>query len=101
MTLSTFMIALTCMFLLAIFVRLFWPIIVAILFILQILLYVGVASLVSAVIWMSFIVNEKEGWGLCWLFFFITYLTLVGILACIANDVFDAVAYKAKRFFNK
>lgn len=101
MTLSTFMVALTGMFLLAAFIRLFWPIIVAIFIILQVLFYVGVASLVSAVVWMSFIVDEKEGWGLCWLFFFITYLVIVGILAGIANDVFDAVAYKTKRFFNK
>ena len=101
MTLSTFMIALTCMFLLALFIRLFWPIIVAIFIVIQLLFYVGIASLVSAVIWMAFIMDEKEGWGLCWLFFFITYLTIVGILAGIANDVFDAVAYKAKRFFDK
>lgn len=101
MTFSTFMIALTCMFLLAIFVRLFWPIIVAILFILQVLFYVGIASLISAVIWMAWIMDEKEGWGLCWLFFFITYLTAVGILIGIANDIFGAVAYKAKRFFGK
>lgn len=101
MTLSTFMIALACMFLLALFIRLFWPIIVAIFLILQILFYVGVASLVSAVIWMAWIVDEKEGWGLCWLFFFITYLTIVGVLACIANDIFMGVGYTVKRFFNK
>ena len=101
MTFSTFMIALACMFLLALFIRLFWPIIVAIFLIIQVLFYVGVASLISAVIWMVCIIDEKEGWGLCWLFFFITYLTIVGILACIANDIFDAVAYKTKRFFNK
>ena len=101
MTLSTFMIALTVMFLLAMFIRLFWPIIVAIFLIIQVLFYVGVASLVSAVIWMAFIMDEKEGWGLCWLFFFITYLTIVGILAGIANDIFSAIGYKAKRFFSK
>lgn len=101
MTLSTFMIALTCMFLLALFIRLFWPIIVAILLILQVLFYVGVASLISAVIWMVWIMDEKEGWGLCWLFFFITYLTIVGIIIGIASDIFSAVAYKAKSFFNK
>lgn len=101
MTLSTFMIGLTGMFLLAMFIRLFWPIIVAIFLIIQVLFYVGVASLVSAVIWMAFIVDEKEGWGLCWLFFFITYLVILGILAGIASDVFSAVEYKAKRFFNK
>ncbi len=101
MTLSTFMIALTAMFLLALFIRLFWPIILAIFLILQVLFYVAVASLISAVVWMAFIMNEKEGWGLCWLFFFITYLTIVGILAGIANDIFTAIGYKAKRFFNK
>lgn len=101
MTFSTFMIALTGMFLLALFIRLFWPIIVAIFLIIQVLFYVGVASLISAVIWMAWIMDEKEGWGLCWLFFFIAYLTIVGILIGIASDIFGAVSYKAKRFFNK
>ena len=101
MTFSTFMIALTGMFLLATFIRLFWPIIVAVFLIIQVLFYVGVASLISAVIWMVWIIDEKEGWGLCWLFFFITYLTIVGVLACIANDIFTVVGYTTKRFFKK
>jgi hypothetical protein len=74
---------------------------VAILLILKVLFYIGVSSLVSAVIWMVWIMNEKEGWGLCWLFFFITYLTIVGIGAGIANDIFTSIGYRVRRFFNK
>lgn len=92
MTLSTFLIATSIVILLAIFIRIFWVQLFLIWLILQVLFWITVFSALSAVGWMVFVEDYRsgpiDGFGLTWLFFFITYSIGFLVTVFISFDIY-------------
>lgn len=92
MTLSTFLIATLVVIVLAIFIRIFWVQLFIIWLILQVLFWITVFSALSAVTWMVFVEDYRsgpiDGFGLAWLFFFITYSIGFLVTIFISFDIY-------------
>lgn len=91
MTLTTFLIAVPVLLLLAVFVRHFWEEILITWLVLQVIFYVVTGSLITAFLWYLFFGdNDKmEGFGLLWLFHGIVWTTVVVLYVFIAFDVYN------------
>jgi hypothetical protein len=89
MDLSTFLVSITVVALLAIITRVFWAEILAIVLVGQILFYIAVASFGSALIWSIGINGDKEGFWTCWLFLAITYTVVTVVFYLIVSDVIN------------
>lgn len=100
MNAGSFFIAITITAAILLFIRLFWRQIVIIGLIIY---YVGVLtilSLLSAIIWASFISETTEGWPWLWLYFFLTYLGIIVIYALIVTDIYEMVLKWINDIFN-
>lgn len=87
MSLTTFLVLVPAVVLLAMLVRAFWIEIAAVILIIRILFNIAVLSFGSALVWAIGIENDKEGFWLCWVFFAIVYTVAAGIFYLIANDI--------------
>lgn len=105
MTLSTFLIATSIVILLAIFVRVFWLYFFIFWLLLQALLYISVASTISAIAWMVLVENYREGpidgFGLTWLFFFITYSAGFVVIGLVSLDIYKYFKGFIRNMFKK
>jgi len=84
MNLSTF---LTCLVIVAgilLIIRLFWPILVVIFYLLNILWW----SFVAAVIWAAFVAQTSEGWVYTWMLVFLSFCGVFVVAYLIAIDAF-------------
>lgn len=105
MSLSTFFIALGVVSLLAILIRVFWLELLIFLIILRVLFWIGIASTVSAIVWMVFVEDYKEGpidgFGLTWLFFVIAYSLMAIVAGLIAIDAYGYFKSLIQDLFKK
>lgn len=84
----TFFIASLSVIALGYFVVKFWVELALIWIFLQTIFYLTLFSGISTVLWLAFVMNTKEGWQQTWIFFFIFYATIVGVIVCITLDLF-------------
>ena len=91
MTLTTFLIAVPILLLLAVFVRNFWGEILITWLVLQVIFYIITGSLITAFLWYLFFgSNDKmEGFGLLWLFHGIVWTTTAVLYVFIALDIYN------------
>lgn len=91
MTLTTFLIAVPIILLLAVLVRAFWVELYIIWIVLQVIFYVVTGSFISAFLWYLFFGdNDKmEGFGLLWLFHGIVWTTVFVLYMFIVFDIYD------------
>lgn len=99
MDLSTFLVSILVVVLLAIVIRAFWVEILAIILIGRILFYIAVASFGSALVWAIGIKDDKDGFWLCWLFFAITYTVAAVVFFLIANDIINIGVSFVRKIF--
>jgi hypothetical protein len=92
MSLSTFFIGLGIVSVLAIIVRAFWLELFVIWVILRALFWIVIASTVSTIGWMVLVEGYRagpiDGFGLTWIFFFVTFSLVFIIGVLIAIDIF-------------
>ena len=91
MTLTTFLIAVPILLLLAVLIRNFWEELLITWLVLQAIFYIVSGSLISAFAWYLFFGdNDKmEGFGLLWLFHGIVWTTVLVLYVIIAYDVYN------------
>lgn len=89
MSLSTLLISIPVILVLAVLVRAFWIEILTVILVLRALFYIAVTSFGSALVWAIGIENDKEGFWQCWMFFAILYTTAAIVLYFIINDAID------------
>ena len=89
MNAGTFFISITITAVILLFIRLFWRQIVVIGLIIYYVGVLAILSLLSAIIWASFISETTEGWPWLWLYFFLAYLGIIVIYALIVTDIFE------------
>jgi hypothetical protein len=92
MSLSTFFIGLGIVSVLAIIVRMFWFELFVLWVILRALFWIGIASTISTIGWMVLVEDYRagpiDGFGLTWLFFFVTFSLIFVVAVLIAIDIF-------------
>lgn len=105
MSLLSFFIGLGIVSVLAIVVRMFWLELFVIWLILRALFWIVIASTVSAIGWMVLVEGYRagpiDGFGLTWVFFFITFSLIFGIGVLIAIDIFTHLKDFIQDLFRK
>lgn len=85
----------------ALILRYFWYQVLIVLGTLYITLKLILLSFVSMILWMVFMEGSKQGWEMCWLYFFLGYagIALVYALAAIGiyNDIIDSIRGSRRR----
>lgn len=89
MSTSTFFIALPITLVVLALIRAFWIEVLSIILTLQILWYLFLLSFGSAIIWSIFIMDDKEGFWTCWLYFGIVYVVATLFAFGILGEIFD------------
>jgi hypothetical protein len=79
----------------ALILRYFWYQLLIIAATVYILIRLVLLSFVSMILWMIFVEGSKDGWGMCWLYFFLGYsgIVLIYVLAALAiyGDIMDSI----------
>ncbi len=91
MRIETFFIAIGITFAVLLFVRVFWKPLALIALTLYILGHLAFWSFLSAVLWALFVNQTTEGWGLLWLYFFLTYAGIFIVYVLITADIISMV----------
>lgn len=91
MSIGTFFIAIGITFAVLLFVRVFWKPLALIALALYVLAHLGFWSFLSAALWAAFVSQTAEGWGLLWLYFFLTYAGIFIIYILITADIISMV----------
>jgi len=93
MSISTFLIGLLIVSLLAVFIRAFWLELFIIWTILRGLFWISVGAVISAIIWMVFVEDYQsgpiDGFWLTWLFFFLSYTIISVVAFLILTDAYQ------------
>ncbi len=101
MNAGSFFITITITAAILLFIRLFWRQIVIIGLIIYYICVLAILSLLSAIIWASFISETTEGWHWLWLYFFMTYLGIILVYALILTDFIEISLNWIKNLFEK
>ena len=91
MSTGTFFIAIGITFAVLLFVRVFWKPLALIALTIYVLGHLAFWSFLSAALWAAFVSQTTEGWGLLWLYFFLTYAGIFIIYILIAADFISMV----------
>lgn len=70
------------------FIAKFWLEIALIFIIIRTIFVLTLISGTSTVLWMAFVTEKTEGWQQTWIFFFILYSTILGIILAVIFDLY-------------
>jgi hypothetical protein len=91
MSVSTILVAASLLTATILILRYFWFELVVIVATIYIAVRLAILSFISMLLWMIFVEGSKEGWGLCWLYFFLGYLAIVLLYAFLAVGIYSNI----------
>ena len=94
MSFLTLLICLVAVAAILLIIRLFWPILIVIFYILNLLWW----SFVAAVIWAAFVVQTSQGWVYTWMLVFLAFCGVFVVAYLIAVEAFGRFLTVLKGF---
>jgi hypothetical protein len=91
MSIGSFFIAIGITFTILLLIRFLWKPLTLTILTLYVLGHFAFWSFISAVILGVFISHASEGWGLIWLYFFLTYAGIFALYILITADIISMV----------
>lgn len=70
------------------FIARFWLEIALIFIIIRTILVLTLISGASTVLWLAFVTGKTEGWQQIWMFFFVFYSTILGVILVVIFDLY-------------